>query len=120
MEERIDPGVIGERMAAGYLRLRGYRIVEQNYRTGHLEIDLIALDGYCLAFVEVKLRRGDSFGRAVEAVGPGKIRNLKKAARRYLSQEQRPTVSEIRFDLVAVDLDSRRDMMVLTHIKGIS
>ncbi len=120
MEERIDPGVIGERMAAGYLRLRGYRIVEQNYRAGHLEVDLIALDGYCLAFVEVKLRRGDSFGRAVEAVGAGKIRNLRKAARLYLSQEQRPTVSEIRFDLVAVDLDSRRDMMVLTHIKGIT
>ncbi len=120
MGEGISPGAVGERIAADYLALRGCRLLEKNFRSGHLEIDLIVGDGDCLAFVEVKTRRGDSYGEAIEAVRPKKIANIRKAARAFLSGVKGSLgFSEIRFDLVAIDLDLAQDVMVLRHLKGI-
>jgi len=68
-----DCGRIGETIAAGYLRLIGYRIIERNLRIGRNEIDIVAFDGDCLVFVEVKTRRNSRFGSAAEAVGRKKV-----------------------------------------------
>ena len=51
-------GTLGERIAALYLQLAGCAILERNFRFEHVEIDLIVRDGPCVAFVEVKTRRG--------------------------------------------------------------
>jgi len=117
----ISTGSAGERIAAEYLRLAGNVILESNYRSGHLEVDLVAMDGDCLLFVEVKTRRSSSFGDALEAVGRGKIFNMRKAAREYLSSGKAPRgCGEIRFDLIAIDLSLPEGTMVLRHLKGIS
>lgn len=117
---RIDCGAIGERIAAEYLRLRGYKIIQRNFRCGHLEIDIVAGDAGCLAFVEVKTRRNRNFGEAVEAVGRTKMINMRKAAQGFLSMLGNSIrFSEIRFDVVALDLDAARDIMVLKHLKGV-
>lgn len=121
MSGKIDVGASGERIAGEYLRLSGYRILETNHRSGHLEIDLIAERDGCLVFVEVKTRRGDSFGGALESVGRTKLNNLRRAARIYLSGTPgRARYSEYRIDLVAIDLAPGSGGLVLRHLMGIA
>jgi len=118
--EGISPGRLGERIAADYLRLRGWRILGRNVRAGRCEIDLIGAERGCLVFVEVKMRRGGAFGGAVEAIGTRKMSNIRKAARHYLAGGGvRFPYREIRFDLVAIDLDRGGEGMVIRHLKGI-
>lgn len=114
-------GICGERIAALYLSLDGYRILETNYRSGHLEIDLVAEKSDCLAFVEVKTRRGISFGSAAESVDQKKLVRMRRAAKRYLAE--RPVgrgYGTFRFDLVAIDIDRVKGAMILRHLKGIA
>jgi putative endonuclease len=88
----------GEQEAARHLRRQGLRILHRGYRTNQGEIDLIALDGNVVVFVEVKARRQ---GVPAEAVTPEKQRRLTLAALHFLKKhgllEQRS-----RFDVVAI------------------
>ena len=121
MAGKCDIGASGERIAGEYLKLSGYRVLETNYRSGHLEIDLIAEKNGCLVFVEVKTRRSDSFGDAVESVSHSKLVNIRRAARMYISGAlRRVRYAEYRFDLVAIDLDRGEAGLVLRHLKGIT
>jgi len=114
-------GRLGERIAADYLQLGGCLILERNFRFEHVEIDLIIRDGSCVAFVEVKMRRGAAFGEAREALRSKKLEHLRKAARRYLSKAPSDArADEYRFDLVALDCYSSRNMMIVRHLKGIA
>ena len=61
-------GLLGERLACRELERRGYRVLERRARSRHGEIDIVALDGDVLVFVEVKTRRHSRFGEAWEAV----------------------------------------------------
>jgi putative endonuclease len=121
VEGNILSGSLGERIASLYLQLAGCTILERNFRFGRVEIDLVVREGDCIAFVEVKTRRGSSFGGALEAVGPDKLRNVRRAARGYLlTVPAGSRASEYRFDLVALDCDFRRGTMVIEHIRGIA
>ena len=93
-------GSCGEDAACEYLKAHGCEIVERNMRTRCGEIDIIARDGGCLVFVEVKTRGSDSFGTPAEAVTYYKRRNIIRAAELYLMKN--PTDSDIRFDVVEV------------------
>ncbi len=120
-EGRVLAGRLGERIAADYLELAGCAILGRNVRAGHLEVDLIVRDGPCVAFVEVKLRRGDSFGGALEAVSPCKLGRLRRAARMCLASIPAVRLAgEYRFDLVALDVDPGGGGLVLRHLKGIA
>ncbi len=79
-------GALGEKEAARFLRRRGYRIVEKNFRCRFGEIDVIARKGDVLVFAEVKLRRDDSFAAAREFVTRAKQQRILAAAQLYLSQ----------------------------------
>jgi len=121
VEGNVVFGSLGEQIAALYLQLSGCAILERNFRFEHVEIDLIVRDGGCVSFVEVKTRRGASFGEAREAVRPDKLRNIRRAARGYLSAAPDAAgASEYRFDLIALDCDCRQGTMVLRHLKGIA
>ena len=61
-------GELGERVAARWLRRRGWRIVASRFRSGHRDIDLVAEREGTVSFVEVKTRRGERFGGPVGAV----------------------------------------------------
>jgi putative endonuclease len=119
-ERNAFPGALGENIAALYLQLGGCTILERNYRFEHVEIDLIVRDGPCVAFVEVKTRRSTAFGDALDAVSRDKLRNVRRAARKYLlAAPAGARASEYRFDLVALDCDWRQGAMTLRHIRGI-
>ena len=90
----------GEEKAARYLRRRGWRILEQNYRCRFGEIDLVASRFGVLAFVEVKTRKNDAHGEAREFVTQAKQQRLLAAASLYLSEHE--TDLQPRFDVIEI------------------
>lgn len=99
-------GIRGEKLAQAFLRSRGYHILEANYRCPEGEIDLIATSGECLAFVEVRTRRGSRGGSPEESVTAQKKKRLEALAQGYLqSHENLP--AQWRIDVVAVELDEK-------------
>ena len=94
-------GKKSEETAAQFLLSRGYRILERNYRTPRGELDLIALEGDTLVFVEVKARRGIRFGEPHWAVDRRKRQHLIKASLFYLSRK-RIRNRCCRFDLIVI------------------
>ena len=99
MEAR-ELGRFGEERAARWLRWHGYRIVETNFACRSGEIDLIAQKGSYIVFVEVKLRKNDSFAQAREFVTPAKQRRLIAAAESWL--QRHPTSLQPRFDVLEI------------------
>ncbi len=77
-------GLAGEKLAADYLKKQGYKILKTRYRTRYGEIDIIALKGEVLLFVEVKQRSSDRYGDPLEAVNAYKLKHLNKAATSFL------------------------------------
>lgn len=100
----------GERLAQTFLEAKGYRTMDQNYRFGREEIDLVmfeptpADDGGEIVFVEVKARRGTGFGRPEDAVDMNKQKAIRRVAEAYL-HERKLFPSPVRFDVVAVLFD---------------
>lgn len=102
-EERrkaLEFGHTGEQMAARFLTDLGYIILEHNYRRGHLEIDLIALDGDDLVIVEVKSRAYDNILQPEEAVDHKKRQALIRLANEYVKSYNRK--ENVRFDIVSI------------------
>lgn len=112
-----EVGTLGERIAEAFLRLKGYRIIARNYRYAGREIDLLARRGQVVVAVEVKLRRGARFGRAVEAVDARKVARIRTAlggAVRGMRERFRARV-----DLVVIDIDDRQERMTVRHIEAV-
>ena len=93
-------GAWGEALAAEYLRKKHYQIVAAGYRCRFGEIDLIVEDKKHLVFVEVKLRKSDSFAAAKEYVSRSKQDKIRITASMYLSQN--PTRLQPRFDVIEI------------------
>ena len=79
--DRRALGASGEALAARHLERRGCRILERNVRCGRGEIDLVAIDGGTIVFVEVKGNRGRRFGAPEEMVTSAKQRQLRRSDR---------------------------------------
>ncbi len=106
MKEPHDPHLLGqegEQLAAAYLLNKGYRIIERNYRFHRNEIDIIALHGRTLCFVEVKTRLSSAKGHPAEAVTLPKQHEILKAARAYLALYG-DGECDCRFDVVAIQV----------------
>ena len=99
-----EEGLRGEETAIETLKRKGYRIVERNYRNRLGEIDVIAEEGGCLVFVEVKKRNTPFFGEAVCAIDERKKRHLVKAALFYLKMH-RCADRSVRFDVIGIDAE---------------
>lgn len=100
MAAHNDLGKWGEDCAAEYLRRKGYVVIERDWHSGHRDIDMIAIDGDTVVFVEVKTRSNTLFTDPIEAVGFQKIRNLRQAANHYVKYRQIDQL--IRFDIICV------------------
>lgn len=104
IRKRKATGFYGEDIAAAVLTKRGYRLLVKNYCIRGGEIDLIMAKGKELVFVEVKTRRNDSFGAALESITPQKKNRLVQAAKVYLCGKEQEDY-DVRFFAVAVYLD---------------
>lgn len=100
MAQHNDLGMLGEDLAADYLRRKGYVLVERNWRSGHREIDIVARQGDTLVFVEVKARANLLYGNPEDAVGRRKMHLLVMAADAYLRCNALDC--EVRFDVITV------------------
>lgn len=113
---RRRAGEAGERAAADYLQRLGYRILVRNYRSRLGELDMVALDGSCVVFVEVKARSSAGFGTAEESVSATKRRRLARLAGEFLSR-MGMAGSDCRFDVVAVDMDENANPLAIRVIR---
>lgn len=100
MLSTVEIGKNGEDLAVEYLVNKGYKILERNWRSGHKEIDIIAMDGDTLVVVEVKYRKSLDFGDPDIAVGVMKQRMLIYAAEAYLNYRNLDV--EVRFDILSM------------------
>jgi putative endonuclease len=118
---RQSLGRAAEELAARRLRRGGFRIVERNARTRTGELDLIAIEGDVLAFVEVKAGRlGGMAGpeRPALAVGPAKQVRLRRLAREWVADRGRLRgVSALRFDVIGVSFDGAGRVVDFEHIR---
>lgn len=107
----------GEEQAVNYLEKKGYVILERNYKNRLGEIDIVALDGEVLVFVEVKTRSSRDYGRPLEGVTWKKQRQLRRLALCYLVNS---TLKErdIRFDVIGIERESE-GRYYINHLKGI-
>jgi putative endonuclease len=102
--ERLNLGSYGEELALKKIKKLGYKKIIRNYRCPLGEVDLVARDGDCLVFIEIKTRKGKSIAYAKEAVDARKRRQLSKVALSYMKSNQCNDV-KARFDVVAITID---------------
>jgi putative endonuclease len=102
MNKRQD-GQEWEQRAAEYLQQKGYRIVENNFRVRQAEIDIVAMDGDTIVFVEVKHRTTGQYGNPLEAVTAAKQRQISRAALSYIYKHKISLDNtQIRFDVIGI------------------
>ena len=120
MSRKSETGRLGEELACKYLAEQGFEIKHRNFRTGHLETDVICENGEYVIFAEVKTRRKTGaktrYGTARDAVDAKKRVHLTEGAREYLRQN--PTEKRPRIDVLEVYL-SREEEPEITWIKNI-
>jgi len=102
--KRQELGATGEKLARDFLKKKGYKIRDGNYRCREGEIDIVAQKKDCLVFVEVRTKSSAGFGSPEESVTSAKKEKLIASALSYLSQHQNLPESW-RIDFVAVELD---------------
>lgn len=104
----VARGRLAEDIAGAWLRLRGLTVLDRNRRAGAGEIDLLARDGTCLVFVEVRLRERGAWVDAAGSVDHRKRARMRSAARELLERREdlRWPGRTLRFDVVALTVDA--------------
>lgn len=118
--DRKKLGRFGEKVAVLYLKEKGFRVIERNFRTKRWgELDVVTIYGDILVFVEVKTRTSKRYGEPYEALNFYKKRSLRRAARYYkLARPETP--ERLRFDLVSVLVDPfTKKLKSLEHFENI-
>ena len=117
MAEHNIIGNIGEEVACEMMRKKGFRIVETNWRFGHLEMDIIAVSRKEIAFVEVKTRTSTFGGkRPEEYVDELKRRRMAASANAYVKMKQIELVP--RFDIIGLLINpATHEILEQTHLE---
>ena len=118
MAAKDELGRVGERVAAEYLVEAGYRILGQNWRCEHGEIDIIAQKERVTAFVEVKTRSSLAFGHPFEAITIAKLARLRRLVGAWCEHHGVPE-GRIRIDAIAV-IAERGEVAQLEHLEDVS
>lgn len=104
-------------LAKQYLKTKGYRILEENFRNKLGEIDLIAQDGPTVCFIEVKTRKSVQQGQPYEAITPWKIRKLSQMAMVYLKYKFHSLEIPSRFDVISI-VEDKTNSPGIKHLKN--
>ena len=113
MNGRQITGKAGEDAACRMLEEKGMMIVARNYRSGHYELDIVAVDGEGLRIVEVRTRTEGDISPA-STVDGRKQSNVVAAARKFISENEEFSGYEVFFDIVGVTVVDHN--MVLDYI----
>jgi putative endonuclease len=117
LDRRLPLGRRGENAAARYLRRLGYVIVARGHRDSVGEIDLVAVDGRTLVFIEVKTRTSQDTGHPADAVDEKKQRRLTRLALSYMKRHDL-LENSARFDVVAVMWPDKGSRPVIEHFQN--
>ncbi len=115
--KRRNTGILGEKLARDFLKKRGYRIIETNYRCPEGEIDIVARHKDSLVFVEVRTKTSHRFGSPEESITTTKKERLRTVASRYC-QTHDNLPSSWRIDVVAVELDRKEKPLRIELIEN--
>lgn len=116
MRAKDAVGAYGERVAVRILADAGYAVLDRNWRCRAGELDVVAIRGGVVVFVEVKCRRTTSFGAPASAVTSSKIARLRAAASAWLAEHDLAD-ADVRFDVVSV-LRPLRGAADVEHVEG--
>jgi putative endonuclease len=116
-DPRHSLGERGEAEAERLLRGLGYRIVGRRERVLRGDIDLVALDGRTVVFVEVRSRTDTAHGHPAETVGPQKQRRIAELATAYI-RRHRLEDCQVRIDVVAVTFGVGGSRPVVEHFQN--
>lgn len=117
MGNRQALGAWGEDLAVRHLESQGYHVLARNWRCREGELDIVALSGDALVFVEVKTRSSRDFGDPAEAVSLVKARRIRGLAARWLTECRPPGRQDLRFDVVSV-VRQRTGPPEVVHLEG--
>ena len=115
--KRRDTGILGEKLAKDFLKRRGYRIKETNYRCPEGEIDIIAKHKDFLVFIEVRTKKSLDFGSPEESITPAKKDRMRAAAFHY--RQAHNNLPELwRIDVVALELNQKGELSRIELIEN--
>ncbi|MFH1461064.1 MAG: YraN family protein [Patescibacteria group bacterium] len=117
MSKKDQTWKIGEGAAKEYLENKGYEIIERNYRTRYLEIDLVAQKDNVLALVEVRTKTSGDFVTPEESITPKKLKKLYWNAEAYVSAKK--WKGDYRVDAICIELGLDDKIKRLEHYQGI-
>ena len=103
--DKTTIGREGEQAAVVFLKKKGFRIVQTNYRVAGAEVDIIAITGAILCFIEVKTRKSGDFGSPEAFVHLAKQRKIIRAAK-FFSARKAYREFLVRFDVVSIIRDN--------------
>ena len=114
--QHLITGQKGEQIAAELLEKKGFKIIQRNWKMGHLEMDIIAGNKTELVFAEVKTRTSTFRGRPEEAVDILKQRRMVAAANAYIKyyREER----KLRFDIIGILMNKLGEIVEITHLEN--
>ncbi|MFC1941334.1 YraN family protein [Chloroflexota bacterium] len=115
--KRRDTGILGEKLAQHFLKKRGYRILETNYRCPQGEIDIVAKHKDSLAFIEVRTKKSLQFGSPEESITPVKKERMRATALHY--QQTHSNLPPLwRIDVVAIELNQKEELSRIELIEN--
>ncbi|WP_139492900.1 YraN family protein [Brevibacillus dissolubilis] len=112
---RIALGQQGEELAAAFITDLGYRIVGRNVRFREGELDLVALDGQTLVFIEVRTRSSTQFGTPLESITRRKQQKLRQLALLFLAEHDGGAYL-FRFDVISVQYKGEYTSPEIIHL----
>jgi putative endonuclease len=101
----LQQGEDAETACCSYLKSQGLKLIDKNFNSRFGEIDIIMLDKKILVFVEVRYRKNNTFGGALESVTPSKQNKLRKTAELYLQKNTQH--KNARFDVVSMSKNTQ-------------
>lgn len=114
MSDHNKLGKIGEFEAQKLLKIKGYEILQTNWRSSRYEIDIIAENSTFIVFVEVKSRRTNYFGDPESFVSKAQKKRIIEAADHFLLETD--SAKEARFDIISI-ID-KKGVYSIDHIEG--
>lgn len=120
MSRTTEAGNAAEAFVARRLRRAGYEIVDRNWRVRGGELDIVAIDGEILVFVEVKVRSGERFNVAEDALDARKLNRLMLAAELYVGAHPEHVDRVWRVDFVAITLATDGVVKRYSHSENVT